>query len=234
LCPARSILYCSNSFRASPFLTDIQTSAMNTRLRLIGILCLTIAVASCQLSRQPTPTPLLGWRLPVSGLFVDEYAFPEGWLVEFPEDTVTDPTVNYVYRSWGCGHISGTVDQQIWRAYTTSEAKDKYTELRDSQFQPSRSLHPSTTFIEFEPPSEISFRSQIADEFYLACGWWDWAYCQVVARYRNYVVLMRLAREAECEGHVTHGLTYPEIETVVRAMDARFEQFFAGLSTPGS
>jgi len=195
---------------------------MNTRVRLIGILFLVIPVVSCQLSRQPTPTPLPGWRFLVSELFVDESAFPEGWHVEFPEDTVTDPTVNHVYRSWGRKHISGTVDQQIWRAYTIADAKEKYAELRNSQFQPSRPLHPSTTFVEFEPPAEVSFRSQVADEFYLACGWWDWAYCQVVARYRNYVVLMRLAREAEFQEHYTHGLTYAEIEAVVRAMDAKF------------
>jgi hypothetical protein len=191
---------------------------------------LAILVVGCQLVLQPTPLP--GWRSPVSELFVDVSAFPKGWQVEFPEDTVTDPAVNHVYRSWWHEGVSGIYDQQIWRAYTITVADRKYDELRQSQFHPNEPLYPGTIFIGFEPPAEIDFQSQVADEFYLACGWLRWAYCQVVARYRNYVVLMRLSREAEFEGNKSDGLTFEEIEAVVRAMDSKFGEVLTSLPTP--
>lgn len=193
---------------------------MNTQLRLTLTLFLVISLAGCA----STLTPLPGWRSPVSELFVDESVFPEGWHIDFPEDTASDPTANHVGRSWGRVGVSGTVAQGIWRAYTAADAERKYAELHKSQFQPNGPLYPDTVFIEFEPPAEIRFQSQIADEFYLACGWWGVAYCGVVARYRNYVVYMRLEREAEYEGHVSEGLTYPEIEAVVKAMDTEFAE----------
>jgi len=197
------------------------------------ILAFTTLTVSCGViwPLKPTPTPLPGWRSPVSDLLVDESAFPEGWSILHPEDTSTDPTVNHVGRRWGRVGVSGTIAQGIWRAYTTADAEEKYDELRASQFQPGRPS-PYNVFVPFALPPEIGFQSQVADEFYLACGWWGEAYCGVVARYRNYVVYMRLEREAECEGHVTHGLTYAEIESVVRAMDAKFvevmEAFYPG------
>lgn len=199
---------------------------MKTRLRFFSLLPLAVLVASCGAIRPFTePTPLPGWSSPVSDLFVDESAFPEGWQTGFAGKSVPRPTANHVTREWwGPGETSAIATQSIWRAYTVADAERKYNELRVGEFQPSRPLNPGSIFVPFEPPSEISFRSQIADEFYLACGWWDWAYCEVIARYRNYVVAMTLNREATYGGRVTHGLTYTEIETVVRAMDAKFAE----------
>lgn len=205
---------------------------MNTRSQVVLVLSLAALTASCGTFRPPTPTPPPGWRSPVSELFVDESAFPEGWQIDFPEDATMDPTINHIAREWGRKEISGTAFQSLWRAYTVADAERKYSELRASQFEPSRPLYPGTTFVPFEPPAEIDFQSQVADEFYLACGWWGEAYCEVVARYRNYVVALRLEREAEHEGHVTYGLTYPEIEDVIRAMDAKFAEALDSFPTP--
>jgi hypothetical protein len=195
---------------------------------LVALTLMILVVTGCRWAGQPTPP---GWRSRVSELLVEESAFPHQWVALHPEDTSMDPA-NHVVRRWGRPSIPGTATQAIWRAYTVSRAESKYEELHNSQFQPSRPLFPGTFFVQFEPPSEFSFQSQTADEFYLACGWWDMAYCEIVARYRNYVVDMRLEREAELDGHRTHGLTYSEIETVIKAMDAKFEQFFASLPTP--
>jgi len=174
----------------------------------------------------PASTPLPGWRSLVSDLLVEDSAFPAGWarMRDLPQGSLTDPTINHVYRSWwGQAQGKGKAEQAIWRAYSIVDAEDKYTELRQSQFQP-RVTPQYDLFVEFAPPTEISFQSQVANEFYLACGWWGVAYCEVVARYRNYVVDMSFELEAEYDGDVTHGLTYPEIEVVVRAMDARFAE----------
>jgi len=200
---------------------------MSTSLRTVLVLALAALTACCcgilPNLLPPTPTPLPGWRSPVSELFVDESAFPEGWQIGSVRGATMDPTVNHVAREWEGGEY-GLAFQSIWRAYTVADAKEKYDELLASQFHPSRTLPPYELFIEFEPPEEIDFHSRVADEFYMACGWWTWAYCEVIARYRNYVVELCLDREAEYDGHVTHGLTYPEIEAIVRAMDARFAE----------
>jgi hypothetical protein len=198
---------------------------MNAKPQATLMLLVTALMAGCGTSRLLlTPTPPLGWQSPVSGLLIDESAFPEGWEVGSVKGTTSDPTVNHVTREWGRKEIPGTAFQSIWRAYTVADAERKYNELRASQFKPNRPLNPDTLYVAFEPPVEVNYQSQVADEFYLACGWWGVAYCEVVARYGNYVVELRLEREAEYEEHISYGLTYAEIETVVRVMDAKFAE----------
>lgn len=200
---------------------------MDTSLRTMLVLTLAALTACCcgilPSLLPPTPTPLPGWRSPVNDLFVDESAFPEGWEIGSVTGATTDPTVNHVAREWEGGEY-GLAFQSIWRAYTVADAKEKYDELLASQFHPSTTLPPYEIFVEFKPPDEISFHSQVVDEFYMACGWWGTAYCEVVARYHNYVTEMRLGLEAEYEGNTNDGLTYSETEAVVRAMDAMFAE----------
>jgi hypothetical protein len=188
-----------------------------------------VLMMSCQaiVAPDPTPTPLPGWRSLVSDLLIEDDIFPKGWVRtrDHPQGSLTDRTINHVYRSWwGEAEGAGKVEQAIWRAYTVADAEKKYADLRQSQFYAHRTPSPPEFFVAFEPPDEINFRSQIADEFYIACGWRIWARCEVIARYCNYVVDMRLDQEAEREGHVTHGSTYTEIEAMVRAMDAKFAE----------
>jgi len=91
---------------------------------------------------------------------------------------------------------------------------------------------PDQTFIPFEPPDEITFRSQLADEFRLECGWYIIPYCMAVARYRNYVVHFNIdleVEDVESPGTYTNGLTYEQIEELLWAMDAKFADFFHSL-----
>jgi hypothetical protein len=143
---------------------------------------------------------------------------------ETSSDRLADPTVNSVYRSWWKPGSSEGAEQIISRAYTVAEAQDLYTELRQRQFSPRGTLPPYELFVEFQPPDGIDFQSEVADEFYLACGWWTWAYCEAIARYQNYVVELRLDWETEYEGNTAYGLTEAEVEAVVRAMDAKFAE----------
>jgi hypothetical protein len=198
---------------------------------LILMLLVAFSAAGCQ---SATPPPLPGWRTPVYGLLVDDSDLPPDWKVESPQATSTDPTANHVSRSWGHVAGSGGVAQSIWRAYTTAEAQAKYSELRRRQFKPSRTLEPGTVYTEFAPPPEINFQSPVADELYIACGWWDWAYCEVIARYRNYVVEIRADQKAELNGRQTDGLTYPELEMLVVNMDAKFTKFLEQLAAPAT
>jgi len=199
------------------------------KAKIILPVSLLILMVGCQIlaAPEPTPTPLPGWRSLTSDLLLEDGAFPEGWarIRTMPIDSLTDPTINHVYRSWwGASKGEGKVQQAIWRAYTTSAAEERYTELRQGQFYLLSTPPPSDFYVPFETPDEIDFHSQVADEFYLACGWRIWARCEVVARYRNYVVDLNLELETEYEGHISHGLTYAEIEDAARAMDTKFEE----------
>ena len=204
---------------------------MKLLLKPASLLLLAILVTGCKgigLPQSVAPTPP-GWRSPVAELMLDASNFPDGWQVDLnsPQDLFMDPTVNHVGRElWNPEKGSAGILQSIWRAYTVGDAKKKYTELRQSpillaRFTPS----PYDYYVEFLPPAEISFQSRVADEFYIACGWVEWSYCEVVARYRNYVVDLQLPLEANSQGRVRQGLTFTEIEESLEAMDTKFADF---------
>lgn len=192
------------------------------------IILLSLLLTECKLISTPTPPP--DWRSPVYELLVDDTVFSQDWTVEFPKDTSTDPTTNHVWRTWG--YMSGAkVEQEIWRAYTISDAQIKYNEMQN-QFHPSRPSESTAVFIEPKPPIEIGFQSQVADEMHLACGWAYTAYCVFVARYRNYVIDIRMDLQADhAEAH-SDGLTYEEIEKIVVAIDAKFARFLITSRSP--
>lgn len=178
---------------------------------------------ACDLLPISTPTALPGWSDNVRELFVDVSALPTGWSAELQSER-DYPQANHAQRAFSNPPATGLVSQDIWRAYTTADAEEKYAELRQSQFQPR--LAPEEMVAPWEPPEEINFQSDIADEYYLACGWEEWAYCQYLARYRNYVTYLRLDRQAKMDTHRSEGLTYAEIETVLEAADAKFGTTF--------
>jgi hypothetical protein len=205
---------------------------------LASWLLLAMLVTGCNgagLPQSVFPTPP-GWRSPVAELLLDESDFPDGWQIDFnsPQDLFMDPTVNHVGRElWNPEKGSAGILQSIWRSYTVSDAKKGYTELRQSPLLLARLTPiPEDFYVEFNPPPELSFQSQVADEFYMACGWVVWAHCKVVARYRNYTVELNLALEAEHQGHISQGLTYIEIEVALKAMDNKFQEFFSSQLTP--
>jgi len=199
---------------------------MRYKPQFVILLTLMVLSSSCNSGQWTlTSPPPPGWRSPVSDLFVDETAFPEGWRIEFPEDIITDPTINHVGISWGRPDVAGTVYQVIWRAYTIEDAMEEYAKISQQPLlRPHYTPAPKNFYVEFRPPPEVDFQSQVADESYLACGWLEWAFCEIVARYHNYVVYMNLDLAAEYGGHTSSGLTYVEIEKVMRAMDAKFAE----------
>jgi len=185
---------------------------------------LAILMTSCQTAS----TPPVGWRSPVYQLLIDDSALPVNWTFEATESiTSTDPATNHVSRSWI--HGTNIAWESIWRAYTIDDAKEKYNEL-SQEFEAPRISTDGHIYVDFLVPAEISFRSSVADEYNLACGWWDRPYCLVIARYRNYVVKLRIDQKAEFDGVQADGMTYAEIETLIRAMDAKFVEFYGQLT----
>lgn len=182
--------------------------------------------SGCRVAESPPP----GWDSPIGDLILDETAFPPGWQVDFtsPDDALTDPKINHFATEWwNPSEGSAGIMQSIWRGYSISDAKEKYRELRQSSLLAGQ-LTPSSSdyYVEFVQPQEIHFISSIADDFYLACGWMNWAFCVFVSRYKNYVVYMQLDLETEYDGQVW-GLSYSEIEAAILKIDEKFASFFA-------
>ena len=211
-------------------MTTMQKSR-NQRMRqilTIIILCFTGAGCNFPLSvLLPKATPLPGWRIPTDYLFLTEKDLPEGWQLDFPGPTPEpDPTINLNARKFYKVGSSVSVYQTIWRSYTINDAQEFYADRRTNGFRtPQPPIPENRIYCEFKPPAEIVFKSEVADELYLACGTWDSSYCKVLARYRNYVTILRIDMETECNGEYYEGLTYLDAEQIIRAMDSHFVKF---------
>lgn len=192
-------------------------------MKLKMLLTLLPFIIGCKLIESATSTSLPGWSADARELFVDETAFPEGWFAHLFQETGVDPRANHVARRFSDGVSSGIVLQSIWRSYSVEDAQQHYNELRSSMFRPR--LPPEELVAPWVPPAEVQLREDLAaDEYYLACGWEESAYCRFLARYRNYVTFLELDREATLDDHRSEGLTYQEITTVLNAVDMKFEQ----------
>lgn len=182
----------------------------------------------------PTSTPLPGWQTLTSDLLIKGNSFPDGWSLQrnWPDGSLTDPTINHVVRSWYDGHSGGS-DQSIWRAYSLEDARTWYIEVVEKYTGLGVTPNAFTTLEPLVTPAEIKFSSQIADEFIFLCGTVDRPICEVVARYRNYVVLLEADwKRVEIDGKETSGLTIEEFELLVIEMDTVFIEFFAEFPSP--
>jgi hypothetical protein len=192
---------------------------------IFGLLTVLLVSGCHRLNKDLTsPTPQ-GLQIPISSLFVDISAFPKDWVVEFsdPKDRQDDSTIGAVFREWvGPGALP--VWQNISRAYSPADAEGIYIKLQKSSYAPNATLPPDIPFVEFIPPEGINLSNLKADEFYLACGVWGFSYCEAVARYRNYVTNIHLPLKTADERD--GGLTYDEMESVLRGMDQQFMEFF--------
>ena len=196
---------------------------------IILFLSLLIACsATKQLESQGFPLP--GWRSLVSCLLLDDDALPSGWarIRDLPKNSLTDPTINHVYRSWwGEKQGYGKVEQSIWRSYSIVDAQDFFQELLGNSFPkitPSTEpeiIEPDNLYIPFRTPNAINYKDMKADELYIACGWKADPYCIAIARYRNYNVEVSADWETidPIDGTTSKGLSLEEIEKILEAVD---------------
>jgi hypothetical protein len=154
---------------------------------------------------------------------------PDEWarIRDWPKDSLSDPTINHVYRSWWRPNLDyGEFEQHIWRSFSPDDAHSFYLELRQDQYDPIKTPNPDQIYIPYRTPGEFEFQGGMAEEFYFACGWSGFPRCVAVGRYRNYTVeLITDWQTTGPDGEVRNGLTYDEIETILKAMDAKFEEF---------
>jgi len=194
-------------------------------LTLVSVFC--VSCNSLFAITRAHSTPLPGWDSPIDDLFLTLDDLPAGWQSKSAIPiTKADPTINVNSRDWYQVGSSISVYQIIWRASTIENAQTRYVDRIENEFRTPQTPVPSyRTFSEFTTPSEISFRSKVADEFYVVCGWSDLSYCEVVARYRNYVTILRMDAKSQCENKTAEGLSYSEIGKIIMAMDGHFEKF---------
>lgn len=196
------------------------------RLELLIVL-LSMLLSSCNgVSTILKPTPLPGWRIPVSQLFVDSSVFPDDVTLSYsePDGKESDSTINHFFREWS-GNSSGRIWQNVFRSYKVSEAEEYYDQLRNSMFSVNGTPSPDNYFSEFLPPDEVEFTSQFVDEYYFACGYWDGYNCEMLARYRNYVITLHLPHEVP--GSDDPGLSFSQMKPILENMDQRFVLLFA-------
>ena len=145
-----------------------------------------------------------------SALLLEVDVFPKRWSAFSDENGTIVAT-----RSYYIPHEPGQVFQEVYRRPTAEDASEKFKEYLSGSFNESKIRQP---FVPFSPPPEITFQSQIADEYYFACGVDEAPQCKMLARYRNYFVYFYFDVSIE---ESRGGLTYPEIVTVLEALEAK-------------
>lgn len=159
----------------------------------------------------PTVTPLPD--VPAWHLLLDTKAFPKDW--EADPCTLSPDCFgeNKAYRNFGIVGVPGNVLQNVLRYGDGEGAKAKFRVYREGAFRKSHN-EPSTEYL---PPPEITYRSPIADEYYLACGVDVIPACKAVFRYANYFVYFYFDID-EGKGN---GLKIEQVEPILRAMDEK-------------
>lgn len=186
-----------------------------------GLTIITVVVSllvSCSsLTSYSAPPP--GWNSPVSDLFVELNAFPEGWDVDPNEGgNAVDVRVNNASRTFFNMHPNkyDKTIQIIWRAYTVLDAEKQFSKL--SKGLTSRGWLPRFPSTSFRPVSQITYQSKFADKWGLACGVDVTATCLFLARYHNYVTTVYF--DLQYAGY--EGLNFNEIEKLLSGVDEKF------------
>lgn len=170
-----------------------------------------------------------GWNSFVADSLIEKDAFPSDWIFDrdAPINLFSDPMINHVWRSWGQRNGgSGSAYQTVWRSSTINEAEQWFDKLKQQQFYFNKEAQ-RDLLIEFKTPKEIAFESTTANEYYLACGWYRSAYCELVARYENYNMDFRIDLEMDYRGNQSDGISYKQIQELFNSGDSKFSEFLA-------
>lgn len=187
----------------------------------IGIAALLVFGTGCAilpLHLVATPLP----NIPATALLLDINPFPRGWTIN---QCYTSHCFSYAeasrefYRTGVPGHVI----QNVFQFSSLETAQAKFQLYRETDFK--KAPPPQSPSTDFLPPSEIIYRSPIADEYYFGCGV-DVGVpaCRALFRYRNYVVEFYL----DLDSYLGYGLDYAgdgleleQVEPILRAMDSQ-------------
>lgn len=150
---------------------------------------------------------------PARNLLLDAKAFPKNWEVDPCEpDCSRREGETKALRVFGIVDVPGHVIQDVFRLESVEAAQTKFQTYREVEFRELQS--PNRTF---RPPPEITYRSPIADEYYLGCGIDEVPACRAIMRYGNYFIYFYF----DIDDGQGDGLKMEEVEPILRAMDAR-------------
>lgn len=189
--------------------------------KVILVILLLFGEGCVSRSSKPIPTPLP--NVSSVDLLLDLRAFPQQWEVNPCTKSPRCFGETDAYRAFIIAGVPGHVSQEITRFDSVEAAHAEFQAIRDKAFKRSTipSQQPSTDFL---PPPEITYRSVIANEYYLGCGIDIVPACDAIFRYRNYFVEFFFNVDAgyvdgaEIKGN---GLKIKEIEPILRAMDEK-------------
>lgn len=179
----------------------------------IGIVAVLVLESGCSIlpvNALATPLP----NVPATALLLDMDPFPKGWAMSqcYTSHCFSDTEA---LREFYLTGVPGHVNQYVFRLGSVESAQAKFKLYRETDFKkkPPPQL-PSTDFL---PPSEVTYRSPIADEYYLGCGVDIVPACRAIFRYRNYLVEFYF----DIDSGIGDGLKIQQVEPILRAMDEK-------------
>jgi hypothetical protein len=187
----------------------------------LGFLLAAVVLTSCA---EPPSSSLPQRDIPARNLLLDAHAFPSGWTAQpCGPDCSRDEGHNHAERSFGRPAIPGSARQEIFRLADESDARAKFKIYREVDFRP---LPPPDR--QFAPPPGLTYRSPLADEYYLGCGVSTVPACRTIARYRNYFIYLYF----DIDGGIGDGLQLAQVEQILRALDQQVAIQFNVSLTP--
>ncbi len=172
------------------------------KLSLLGVLLLSVALLACRALQKPPKHDC-----PIKSLVLDETVFPPGSHASFLESPLP-------YAAWASAGRTiylprGIANHDVYQHKTPKLAAEDFLANKKARFAEDEHTGPWST------PSEVSYRSPIADQYYVACGnEWGAQLCIMVAQYEEYYVLVT--------AHISEdGMTYADLEKVLRAVDEK-------------
>ncbi len=200
---------------------------MNQRGVALGLV-VGMVLLSCGSFASPKPTSSLppGWNLELTDLLVPSDALPVGWRLDLLGHALRNPPVNNVAATWSREGAPAKVVQTLWRAFSVSEAKLIFGEL-ESHYAVKPQI-PDHSYTAPMPREKIEVEDLHAGDYRLVCRLGIRKYCVYIGRYGNYVVNIWIplqTENADRSGEVPNGLTTEQVEKLIDAVDAQFQDF---------
>jgi len=193
---------------------------MNKYARLIRLFVLVGLCLVCAGGMQLCSYGYLPWErvpdrsFPVEVLLIDESVFPPGATAgPVMPNPDSHGAVEHAGRSIYVG--TGGANYEAYRYESLRQAAREYRRQMRVWFSEGEGWTPWLV------PSEVSYQSPIADQYYLACGsHYSVSMCNMIGQYEEYFVRFN--------SHISPDfMTYADLERVLKAIDERMALYLA-------
>jgi hypothetical protein len=164
----------------------------------------------------PYPTPAFS----IEELLLDESTFPEGWRAARPFDPerrIPAEQIVLDFHTNKCHVLMAGVSHRVQRFYGgASAAAEAYPEEVAYWFSPN--------WGDWSVPSELSYKSPMADQFRFGCYTEEETatiVCQTIGQYEQYIVVF----DAELDPGRPECLTFDDLEKILIAVDERMAEY---------